>query len=39
VSQTELSNFVINGQGTAQSTMDSIAEQHDKILRDNGYIK
>ncbi len=39
VSQTELHNFVINGQGTAQGALDAIAEQHDKILRDNGYLK
>jgi multiple sugar transport system substrate-binding protein len=39
VSQTELHKFVINGEGTAQSALDAIAEQHDKILRDNGYLK
>lgn len=39
VSQTELSKFILEGQGTAQETMDSIATQHDKILKDAGYIK
>ena len=39
VTQRELSKFIVEGQGTAQETMDTIAEEHDKILRDAGYIK
>ncbi len=39
VSQTELHKFVVEGQGTAQGALDAIAEQHDKILREKGYIK
>lgn len=39
VSQAELSKFIVEGQGTSQETMDSIAAQHEKILKDAGYIK
>ena len=39
VAQTELHKFVVEGQGTAQGALDAIAEQHDKILREKGYIK
>jgi multiple sugar transport system substrate-binding protein len=39
VSQTDLSKFVVGGEGTAQAAMDDIAAQHDKILREAGYIK
>jgi multiple sugar transport system substrate-binding protein len=39
VTQTELSKYVVDGQGTAQEALDNIAEQHDKILKDAGYIK
>lgn len=39
VTQAELSKFIVEGEGTAQETMDSIAVQHDKILKDAGYIK
>jgi multiple sugar transport system substrate-binding protein len=39
VTQTEFSKFIVEGQGTAQGALDSIAEAHDKILRENGYIK
>lgn len=39
VSQAEFHNFVVNGQGTAKEAMDNIAKQHDKILRDGGYLK
>ena len=31
--------FIVEGQGTAQETMDAIAAEHDKILREAGYIK
>lgn len=39
VTQAEFGKFIVEGQGTAKETMDAIANQHDKILRDNGYIK
>jgi multiple sugar transport system substrate-binding protein len=39
VSQTELGKFVIEGQGTAEETMNAIATQHEQILRDGGYIE
>jgi len=39
VSQAEFSKFVVEGQGTAKEAMDNIAAQHDKILREGGYIK
>ena len=38
VSQREFSKFIIEGTGTAQEAMDNIATEHDKILRENGYI-
>lgn len=38
VSQRELSKYVIEGTGTAQEALDAIAEQHDAILREAGYI-
>lgn len=39
VTQRELSKFIVEGTGTAQETMDTIAAEHDKILREAGYIK
>jgi multiple sugar transport system substrate-binding protein len=39
VTQRELSKFVVEGVGTAKETMDTIATEHDKILRAAGYIK
>ncbi|MDW8317253.1 MAG: extracellular solute-binding protein [Anaerolineae bacterium] len=39
VTQRELSKFVVEGVGTAKETMDTIAAEHDKILRAAGYIK
>ncbi|MGB3715909.1 MAG: extracellular solute-binding protein [Candidatus Promineifilaceae bacterium] len=38
VTQQELGNFIVAGQGTAQEAMDNIANQHDEILRDAGLI-
>jgi multiple sugar transport system substrate-binding protein len=38
ISQRELSKYVIEGTGTAQEALDAIAEQHDAILREAGYI-
>ncbi len=39
VTQNELHAFVVGGEGTAQEALDAIAEQHDQILRETGYIK
>lgn len=39
VTQREFSKFVVEGQGDAKTTMDTIATEHDKILKENGYIK
>jgi multiple sugar transport system substrate-binding protein len=39
VAQRELSKFVVEGTGTAQETMDTIATEHDKILKDAGFIE
>jgi len=38
VTQREFSAFVVEGVGTAQETMDRIAEEHDRILREAGFI-
>jgi multiple sugar transport system substrate-binding protein len=39
VTQRELSAHVVGGEGTAQETLDRIAEEHDRILREAGYIQ
>lgn len=39
VTQREFSKFIVEGVGTAKDTMDTIAAEHDKILRAAGYIK
>ncbi len=39
ISQRELSRFIVEGTGTAQETMDNIATEYDKILRETGYIQ
>jgi multiple sugar transport system substrate-binding protein len=39
VTQREFSKFVVEGTGTAQEAMDTIATEHDRILRDSGFIK
>ncbi len=39
VTQTNFSKFIVEGQGTAKDTMDTIAAEQDKILKENGYIK
>jgi multiple sugar transport system substrate-binding protein len=38
ITQQELGQFVVGGEGEAQAIMDSIAEQHNEILLENGYI-
>jgi len=39
VTQREFSGYVVEGVGTAQEAMDTIATEHDQILRDAGYIQ
>lgn len=39
VAQTELGKYVVNGEGTAEETMNAIAEQHDAILTEAGLKK
>ena len=39
VAQRELSRYVVGGEGTAKDILDTVAEEHDKILRDAGFIK
>ncbi len=39
VTQTNFHKFIVEGQGTAKDTMDTIAAEQDKILKENGYIK
>jgi len=34
-----LGEFVIEGKGTAEETMTAIAEEHDEMLREGGYIE
>lgn len=38
VVQTELGEYIVGGQGTAEEAMNSIAEQHQEILEDAGLI-
>jgi multiple sugar transport system substrate-binding protein len=37
--QREFSSFVVEGSGTAEEAMNTIAEEHDAILRETGYIE
>lgn len=39
VSQRELHKFVVNGEGTAQSTLDTIAKEHEEIFKKAGLLK
>jgi len=39
VTQRELSAYVVGGEGEAQAVLDTIAAEHDAILRDAGYIE
>ncbi|MCS7220987.1 MAG: extracellular solute-binding protein [Anaerolineae bacterium] len=39
VTQRELHRHVVAGEGTAEETLNRIAEEHDKILREAGFIK
>ncbi len=38
ITQNELYHFIVDGNGTAQASMDSIAKKHNRILIDYGYI-
>jgi multiple sugar transport system substrate-binding protein len=38
VTQREFSAYVVEGQGTAEEVMNRIAEEHDRILREAGFI-
>ena len=39
VTQRYLTAYIVGGEGTAQEAMDAIAAEHDKILREAGYIQ
>lgn len=39
ITQRELSKFIVEGVGTAEEAMNTIATEHDAILRREGYIK
>jgi multiple sugar transport system substrate-binding protein len=39
VSQREFHKYVVEGVGTAEEAMNTIAEEHDQILRDGGFIE
>jgi multiple sugar transport system substrate-binding protein len=39
VTQREFSAYVVEGVGTAEEAMNTVAEEHDRILRDAGFIK
>ncbi len=39
ITQTELGNYVVGGQGEAQEVLDRMAEQHQELLEEGGYIK
>ena len=35
----EMAKYVVGGEGTAQETMDNIAEIHAEMLRDAGFLE
>jgi multiple sugar transport system substrate-binding protein len=39
ITQRELSGYVVGGEGTAEEVLTRMAEEHDQILRDSGYIE
>jgi len=39
VTQREFHDYVINGVGTAEEVMNTVAEEHDAILKEAGYIE
>jgi len=38
-SREQLNSYIVGGEGTAQETLDGIAEEWDALLRDEGYIE
>ncbi|NJN81862.1 MAG: extracellular solute-binding protein [Caldilineaceae bacterium] len=38
ITQRELSNYIVAGEGTAEEALTRMAEAHDVILRENGFI-
>ncbi len=38
ITQRELSNYIVNGEGTAEEALNRMAEEHHAILVENGYI-
>lgn len=39
VTQRELSNYIVGGEGTAEEALNRMAEEHEAILRENGYLE
>jgi multiple sugar transport system substrate-binding protein len=39
ITQREFHAYVVGGEGNAKDVLDTIAEEHDAILREAGYIK
>jgi multiple sugar transport system substrate-binding protein len=39
ITQRELSGYIVGGEGTAEEVLTRMAEEHDQILRDSGYIE
>jgi multiple sugar transport system substrate-binding protein len=39
ITQRELSAFIVGGEGTAEEALTRMAEEHDAILRENGFIE
>ena len=39
ITQRELSGYIVGGEGTAADAMNRMAEGHEKILKDTGYLK
>lgn len=39
ITQRELSGYIVGGEGTAEEAMNRMAEEHEKILKETGYLK
>ncbi len=39
VTQRELSGYIVGGEGTAEEALNRMVEEHEKILKDTGYLK
>jgi multiple sugar transport system substrate-binding protein len=37
--QAALSSYVVEGTGTAQEALDTIAQEHEQIFKDYGYLE